>query len=175
MSRADRRLGLRTGTDRRRNLVAGTDGRRDFMAGTDRRCHLGAGTRRGAGGARPGTLRTPGPPGGSAGRGGRRQVTGAGPRRTGHRACRRGRRDGWPGTGGWRRLGCLPAPGFRAEFTALPLGGTQVVDPAQFLAADRLLRLRVGPAASPAASPGLGVPPLVGAVLRPIRTTRSHW
>ncbi|PZF87566.1 hypothetical protein C1I99_27430 [Micromonospora deserti] len=60
------------------------------------------------------------------------------------------------------------------QLDTLLLGRPQVVDPAELLAADRLLRLGLGLAAPPAAALGAGFAPLVGAVLRSLRTTRSH-
>jgi len=62
----------------------------------------------------------------------------------------------------------------RAQLGALLLGRAQVVDPAELLAGYRLLRLGLGSATTPAAALGAGITPLVRALVRAIRTTRSH-
>ncbi|MET7880779.1 hypothetical protein ABZS52_28115, partial [Micromonospora profundi] len=62
----------------------------------------------------------------------------------------------------------------RAQLGALLLGRAQVVDPAELLAGHRLLRLGLGSAPTPSAALGAGITPLVRALVRAIRTTRSH-
>lgn len=99
-------------------------------------------------------------PGGHPRPGGRRRHAGPGGRaRCCSRPARRGR-------------GGIP---LRSEFAALLLGGTQIVDPAEFLADDGRVELGLGPAASPPAALGPRIAPLVGAVRRPLRTTRHHY
>lgn len=90
--------------------------------------------------------------------------------RRGGRAARFGGRPGRVGAGVRRRDVTV-----RSEFTALVLGGAQVVDPAEFLADDGRVQLGLGPATSPPAALTPRVAPLVGAVRRPLRTTRHHY
>lgn len=107
----------------------------------------------------------------------RKRTDTAGGRRAGTIRAGWHRRARWHWTGWHRRAGprgrCLRC-GWRAvgtETTALLLGRAQIVDPAEVLAAFRFLRDGLGLVAAPAAVLGT---PLVLAVLRSLRTRRSH-
>ncbi|SCF31730.1 hypothetical protein GA0070564_105402 [Micromonospora mirobrigensis] len=183
---AARRSGLRGG-------VHGTAGRLRTAPAVVRAVRSGRGHRSGSRGGRRGR---------SGSRGGRRGRSGpTGRRRTGCRSGRwwgpwdrtgrtrdpgRGRRArrrpgrGRAGGGTDRRYGRRHRTGTTgsrtagAELRALLLRRTEVVDPAEVLAARGGLWLGVGPAPPPAATLGAGVPPLLRAVLRSLRTTRIH-
>ncbi len=109
-----------------------------------------------------------------------RRTTTGGHRRDGAagRLRRRAADGGRDGTTGWhlagelgagRRVRCRRTVG--AEIAALLLGRAQVVDPAEVLAGRWFLRGGLGPAPAPAAALAA---PLVRAVLRSLRTRRSH-
>ncbi|GAA0371985.1 hypothetical protein GCM10009541_13090 [Micromonospora gifhornensis] len=110
----------------------------------------------------------------------RKRTGAAGGRRAGTIRAGWHRRTGWhrrAGAGWHRRAGpggrCLRCGwrAVRAESTALLLGRAQIVDPAEVLAGLRFLRDGLGFVAAPAAVLGT---PLVLAVLRSLRTRRSH-
>ncbi|QLD26322.1 hypothetical protein [Micromonospora carbonacea] len=105
-------------------------------------------------------------------RAGPRAVDRSRTRRTRFAAARRTLPRRRVGLAGWRGLSRLAA--VRPQLAALPLGGAQVVDPAELLAGHRLLGLAVGSAPAPPAPLGARLAPLLGAVLRSLRTTGSH-